>query len=255
MILSSLDILRIAGPDAERFLQNQLTIDVTILAPHTCQLAAYCNRQGWIEALLWLSRSDNGFIALLASELATTTLNLFKKYGAFSRLEFEHVQNPKLHLSPSLQTSTLTWRASDHLCLAQPVPDWVQQQKADLYWRAYWLALNIPCLVAHTQAQFRPHDLNLPELGAVCFSKGCYPGQEIVARTHYRGKPKQHMQRLWLNQPHDIPQPGQVLDTSIHIVDAIPVSNTRYAITAAIPDAMELPRHGDFGTLEAWDIT
>ena len=63
------------------------------------------------------------------------------------------------------------------------------------YWHLLDIRAGIPWLNGNTTEQFLPQELNLEELGGLTYSKGCYPGQEVIARVHYRGKSKQQMYR------------------------------------------------------------
>lgn len=249
MMLTSFKTLCIEGPEAQNFLQSQLTLDVAALPEAHCQLTAYCNRQGLVESLFWLTRAEHGFRALIAEELVETTLALFKKYGAFSQVRFS-LDEHAFELSTAQQDRTLVWH-QHHLTVAEPIPALASQQSdAALWWRAYWLALNIPLLTQATRGLFRPHELNLLTLGAVSMTKGCYPGQEIVARMHYLGKSKQHLQRLRLITPH-APTPPPL---PIQIVDSLRLTADTWVVSAVIRDDLyqQLPYHHEGLTLEAW---
>lgn len=237
-----LAIIHIDGVDAEKFLQSQLSCDVAAVTETTPQLSAYCNPKGYVESLLWLSRTDSGFRALLPSSLADNTLALFKKYGAFAKVQLSVLPAQAFELTVQTQEQLLQWQAN-HLSLGAPLSEFVTNQPTQAnQWRAYWLAAGVPLLDSATQGLFRPHDLNLPELGAICFTKGCYPGQEIVARMHYRGKPKVHLQRLCLSTEGPLPTPGTVLtlhdQSTLTIIDALWLNAHHVALTAVLSDAL-----------------
>lgn len=85
-------------------------------------------------------------------------------------------------------------------------------------WKYFDIAANIPDLYPETSGKFLPHDINLPALKGVSFKKGCYTGQEIIARMHYRGKLKTHFRRITIESVTP-PQRGSDIDTDNTIVD------------------------------------
>lgn len=153
--------ISVSGPDAREFLQGQLTCDVTALEDGQCTLGAYCNIKGKVESLFYLIRDDETYFLYLHPDLADLTLNELKKYAVFSKVALKLCEIP---LPSELA------RTEEQQVLAQ-----------------------IPQLYPETVGQFFPHDLNLPELDAVSFTKGCYRGQEIVARMQHRGNLKRRM--------------------------------------------------------------
>lgn len=251
LTLNPLTQIFIDGLDAENFLQSQLTGDVTQATIHRCSLNAYCNRQGYIEALAWLSRTESGFMMLVPTELSERIAQRLKKYGAFAKITVR-LERPECQLHFRSQDSLLCIDG-DQIYLTEPIAPWLEplHLNNNQLWRAYWLSHGIATIDQATTDRFRPHDLNLIELGAVCMTKGCYPGQEIVARMHYLGKIKQRLRRLWITTDQTL-SPGQVLEP-ITIVDAIQCEPQRWAITALMRDDVyqQLPQAYDFGELQS----
>jgi folate-binding protein YgfZ len=153
--------ISVSGPDAGSFLQGQITCDVTTLEDGQYTLGAYCNIKGKVESLFYLIRNDDTYFLYLHPDLADPTLTELKKYAVFSKVAIELCE---IALPPELA------RSEEQQILAQ-----------------------IPQLYPETVGLFFPHDLNLPELDAVSFTKGCYRGQEIVARMQHRGNLKRRM--------------------------------------------------------------
>ncbi len=145
--------LIISGSDATIFLQGQLTCDVKTLANGKSTLGAYCNIKGKIESLFYLYKIDDEYILTMHPDLLLPTQNELQKYAVFSKvtLKIDSKSLPKRDLLTEIKQ-------------------------------------NIPCLYPETSNKFFPHDLNLPELKAVSFTKGCFRGQEIIARMQHRGK-------------------------------------------------------------------
>ena len=174
-----------SGKDPATFLQGQLTCDVTLCSTTSAILGALCNRKGRIISHLWLWQSGESFCMLLPEALIEHVLHALKPAAMLSRITMAPMNAPGLSLN--------TPNATIHL--AQPLHEWAMgsnaQQPTDV--AAWEQALFKHGMVAITQATtetFTPHMLHYPKLDAVSFSKGCYLGQEIIARTEYLGKTK-----------------------------------------------------------------
>ena len=169
-----LGLLAFRGPDAAKFLQGQLSADTESLAPGASTLAGLHNPQGRVIAILSLSRtSPEEFLAALPRELLATVAQRLRKYVLRARVRIEEVAG-----AAAIPTRDL---------------DDVRQ--------------GLPQVYAATSEQFVAQMLNLDLLGAIAFDKGCYTGQEVVARAHYRGRVKRRMQR-WLNASGTDLKPG-----------------------------------------------
>lgn len=153
--------IAVAGPDAAKFLQGQLTCDVMALQDGQVVLGAYCNIKGKVESLFYLERQADNYYLHLNADLLDSTFNELKKYSIFSKVTLSIV--------------------------TKDLPSIVVQPEVDA------IMAKIPQLYTQTIGLFFPHDLNLPQLNAVSFNKGCYRGQEIVARMQYRGNLKRSM--------------------------------------------------------------
>lgn len=158
-ISQELPCLAVTGLDAAKFLQGQLTADVLALNISESIMSAYCNIKGKVESLQNIHRMQDKYILQMPSDLLEITYSELKKYAIFSKVEL----------------AIITHQFSI---------------KSDLI----EIEQKIPAVFANTSGKFFPHDLNLPALGAVSFSKGCYRGQEIVARMQHRGNLARHMQ-------------------------------------------------------------
>lgn len=150
--------IQISGTDAGKFLQGQLTCDVFALKDGASSLGAYCNIKGKVESLFNLTKIGDDFILQTHPELLDATLNELKKYAVFSKVTLSKLE--------------------------KDLPQTDAKQE---------IINKIPCLYPQTVGMFFPHDLNLPALNAVSFTKGCYRGQEIVARMQHRGNLKRQL--------------------------------------------------------------
>lgn len=228
--LSHLGLLVFSGEDAQTFLQNQLSCDVKLVNEHQAQYGSYCTPKGrvLVNFILW-QRGDEWFMQLPISLCATIqkrlsmfilrskvrvsdSSNQWIRIGVAGKTACEHIAafmqiaidaNPRLEVMQTPQ-AMLVCHAADRIELI------VTPEKAPEFWMLlrqhaqpcgadYWdwltLQAGIPVITPETQEEFIPQMINLDLIGGVSFKKGCYPGQEIVARTQYLGKLKRRMYR------------------------------------------------------------
>jgi folate-binding protein YgfZ len=167
------------GPDAQSFLQGQLSSDVAAMVPGAAAglLAGFHSPQGRVIALLELHRpTRDEFLARLPADLAEIVVTRLRRFVLRSRLR----------ISPPVRM------VGDDGALT----------------RAARIAAGLPQVYAATTELFVAQMLNLDVIGAISFTKGCYTGQEIVARAHYRGRIKRRMQRFVSNVPCQL-APGE----------------------------------------------
>ncbi len=236
--LSGLGVLRIAGPDAERFLQGQLSNDIARLAPGNAMLAGFHNPQGRVIALLHLVRTaPETLLAVVPQELIEPLLARLRRYVLRAKVRLEDASaqyrvqgligrageaaDPNtatlidLGGEPRRQLRLVSLSASPPAASAASipaagetsVPASPQEPAAALEWQRLDIAAGLPQVFARTSESFVAQMLNLDLLGAIAFDKGCYTGQEVIARAHYRGRVKRRMQRLRTRAPHAL-SPG-----------------------------------------------
>jgi tRNA-modifying protein YgfZ len=171
-------LLHFRGADAQKFLQGQLSNDMNALGANELMLAGAHNPQGRVLALLRLAAlASDHIIALLPAELAETIGAALRRY----------VLRAKVAISAELGDAALAGAAAQVPALA-PLLD----GRA----RARDIAAGIPQVYRATSGEFVAQMLNLDCIGAISFNKGCYTGQEIIARSHYRGRTKRRLQRF-----------------------------------------------------------
>ena len=224
--LSYSGLIRLTGPDRESFLQAQLSNDVTQLASGRAQYSAYCSPKGRVLASLLLWRDPQAHFLQLAADLSEPTrkrLGLFVlrakvkledaeddfvRIGCAGRQAREHLDRCGLALpsapfevcqSDGVTVIALSEQRFELVLAPDLAPDlWNSLAKLALpigaqAWEGLEIGAGIPTITALTQDQFIPQMLNYDAIGAISFQKGCYPGQEIVARTRYLGKLKRRM--------------------------------------------------------------
>lgn len=183
-------LLKIQGPEAKKFLQGQLTCDLDSLTPNTQTFGAHCNPQGRVISLFRLYQADEAYYLCMEKNMLTIALGQLKKYAVFYKTALTIADDVQiygtleqreiiLHI-PGINLTAEHQNSTNHLTK----------------WRIAEINAGIPTIYQETSGIFLPHELNLPALNAVSFVKGCYTGQEIIARMQYRGKLKKHLYRV-----------------------------------------------------------
>jgi folate-binding protein YgfZ len=191
--LSYLSAWRFSGPDAGSFLQAQLSADIAALEDGQSTFAAYCSPQGKVFGLLLIGRHKDHFMVVGSAQLLPSIMQRLRIYIFRSKLEIEPLDNmqvcgvapshPDDPASPVLAPASMPLRYAI-------VSESTQSDETTDHWRHSELIHGVAWLDANTTEKFIPQMLGYDQIGAVSFTKGCYPGQEIVARTHYLGKVK-----------------------------------------------------------------
>lgn len=195
-------LLNVRGSDAKKLLQGQLTCDVEKLKPGESTLGAHCNPQGRIISLFYLFQHEEAYYLLMPVSMIPIAANALKKYAIFYKVELTDVSDHfaiKGHShSNETDAAYFQWIPLPHssrvLSISKRGAQSTSEKTTDLSQKNAWKILDIeeglPAIYPETSGKFLPHELALPQLGAVHFEKGCYTGQEIIARMHYRGKLK-----------------------------------------------------------------
>ncbi len=226
--LSHLALIEVGGDDGEKFLAAQLTSDVLALTPQRTQLSAWCSARGRVLALFRVYRTPTSHRLLLPAELVEITLKRLRTFVLRARVTFEDISSQFVRLGlsgpkaaerlgavtarvPAESDAAGITRHGVVMRLPGARPRFIYvgaAGEADMIWgelaadvrpvgACAWKLLDIeaglPQVYAATRDEFIPQTLNLDALGAISFSKGCYPGQEIVARLKYRGRLKQRL--------------------------------------------------------------
>jgi folate-binding protein YgfZ len=201
VVLSYLAVIRFSGADAGDFLHNQVSADILALANGESTFACYCEPKGRVLALMLVCMINDDYYVVLSDSLATAISNRLKMYVMRSKVTIEIL--PELTIS-GLKEGETPELATESI-LAIPLPgssNWfaletrkttpVMDTTSRNAWKVSELQRGLCWLSPETSGQFLPQWLGFDQLGAVNFRKGCYPGQEIVARMHYLGKVKRH---------------------------------------------------------------
>lgn len=256
--LSQLAIIKVTGEQAADFLQGQLTADVVNQTADTWQFAGHCDAKGKLWAIHRVVKTSSGFLLLTAQSCAADSLAQLKKFAVFSQVDITDVsaQFTVSFTSLSAQSTSpnqVSSNADDvvtlHLENAElslaPAAQ-TQVETNDAAWLRYELEHGVAQLTPATIGEFVPQMVGLDRLGGVNFKKGCYIGQETVARMHYLGQNKR-LPRLMSGLASAIPAPGDTLERQMGdnwrragaVLNAVRYDNGEVAVLAVLPADIE----------------
>lgn len=268
-------LIRVSGADARAFLQGQLSNDVREVTPAQSQLTSLNTPQGRTLALMRLFELQDTLMLSLPRDLQMPIIERLRKYILRSRVELEPADDfagcgiagesaatalGEAGIAPPV---TVDEAGANDDVIAIRVPSQAGN-RFELYgkdrplaavrdalsaqceraepetWRLLDTLAEIPLLSPATSGEFVAQMLNLDELGAINFKKGCYAGQEIIARTHYRGQVKRRLKLLFRSEPA---QPGESLDLDENIFAVVVQSALHpqrgFAVLAVAPSNAE----------------
>ena len=226
-------LLKVTGPNARGFLQGQLSCDMDHVSPQQGQLAVHCNPQGRVIATLMVYERDQDYFLVIPQATLAAAMTSLTKYGLFSKVTLTDVSHHEAHVRIGFW-GTRAHQALKKQCEGLPEAQYgvfngdkytlmrlpsdkeryliIGQQKwMETLWHKLskqaspvsttaWMLEDIRSGIAHIPLHytetFTPNVLNFHLINGVSFTKGCYTGQEIIARIHYLGKPKQRLFRI-----------------------------------------------------------
>jgi tRNA-modifying protein YgfZ len=260
--LPHLGLLRFSGPDSLSFLQGQMSNDVAPLRGGTPIVAAYSSPQGRVVAVFHLLPHSSGVIALLPREIVLPTLERLRKYVMRAKVQMEDL---------SEEFAVMGWHGRESLTQrGLPVPGTAQgyaeragigvarvgsdanrywaignaqdiektigfaraPQRVEHDWRLADIGAGLPQVYAATREMFVAQMLNLDLLDGISFTKGCFTGQEIIARTQHLGRIKRRLFRLRL------PAGTWAIGQAVHLTDGRSGRLTEIAQTGADFEAL-----------------
>ena len=225
--LNRYGMLAVTGADARAFLHAQLTNDIENLPPERAALAGWCTAKGRLLASFLVIPAPAGFLLQLARDLAPTVAKRLSMYVLRSKVKVADesdawsqygVWDAELGVAGvAWDGDTVTVRVAERRFLKIGKSLSESCNAGEDAWTLQEIRAGRPLISAATQDQFVPQMVNLETIGGIDFQKGCYPGQEIVARAQYRGQVKRRMTRLQLPQGVEV-SPGQEYDGGV-VVD------------------------------------
>ena len=240
--LDHLGTVLVTGLDAKAFLQGQLSFDVDRLTSERIELATCNSAQGRVQAVVWLIERSDEIALLMPASLVDSTVARLKKYVLRAKAKIEsgrdrlNVFGAIADLPGDIRThrqdaerSYVRWPGAESrwLCLAETNTSARVDAAFEAEWRRSDIAAGLPQVYPTTHEAFVAQMLNVDLLGGISFEKGCYTGQEIIARTHYRGAVKRRMFRFQAAAPAPVPGTRVVVGDQHagDVVDAVATSN------------------------------
>ena len=227
--LSRYGLLSVTGDDAREFLHAQLTRDIRSLPADRAALAGWCSAKGRLLASLLVIPAPQGFLLQLARDLAAPVAKRLAMYVLRSKVKIADESGrwaqdglwdfdsdaPEVAWNGELATVRVGERR--YLQLGPLARMSETPSAAEEAWTLQEIRAGRPLITGATQDQFVPQMVNLEKLGGIDWQKGCYPGQEIVARAQYRGQVKRRMVHLRAPAGAEL-RPGQEFEGGV-VVD------------------------------------
>jgi hypothetical protein len=190
--LHYLSVARFKGPDAGEFLHAQLSADIAALEPGDSTYACYCSPRGQVIALLLVCRRHDDYLVAAATALLPRILTRLRMFVLRSSLEFSAAPATMVYGVGAQEELSVSGAFTPggtglHYLLSQSVAE--NNERSELF-KAQEIRKRVTWLEPETSEKYIPQMLGFEQIGAVSFTKGCYPGQEIIARSRYLGKVK-----------------------------------------------------------------
>lgn len=238
--------LKIEGPEAIKFMQGYTTCDLTVLDDGDSAIGALCNIQGRMVTSFLLVRTGDDLILRMHRPLVATTMGFLKKYTVFSKAELKDISED-LACYGLLGDSDDTGIAGNRIHLGNRTEIWatdpLEAESDSGPWLQAEYEAGVAWVTAPTSEEHLPQVFNYHHHGGIDFEKGCYLGQEIVARAHYRGKLKQRLHRLVSNQARNVGDdldPGTIVASAPSGQLAVLKNDSEDPITATFDDGEEV---------------
>lgn len=218
--------ITLQGEDAAKFLQSQLTVNVNKIDLSYLP-AAIANLKGRIEFGIWIKKqAENEFDIVISADCLPSLQAHLKKFGAFSKFTTsEAIDIYPCVLGNDPETLEATFSHDADKCDVQ-------------HWQALSIATGNYWIVAATQGEFQPQELRLHQRGGVDYDKGCYLGQEVIARIYFKASPKAFLHRV--KGEGTPPKPGDSIE-KVQVVNAIAIEDKSgfEALVVARPEHLE----------------
>lgn len=265
---AAIGIIAVGGEDAATFLQAQLSNDVLDLEAGRSRLAAWCDAKGRVQAMVRVLHSDDEFLLLLPQTLVPTVLQRLRLFVLRARVTLRDpgddliayglIDEPaegtradpgEVATDGQRQYLDLPGPTSRRIAIGSPQALADTTPAGDDAWRRAGILAGEPQIYPETQGLFVPQMLNLHWLDGIDFHKGCYPGQEVVARLQYRGKLTRRLFRAYLPADRTPPPATTVVDqageTRGQVVDAAPGPEGQDLLAVLRIDAADKPLYVD----------
>jgi folate-binding protein YgfZ len=254
--LTRFGLLSVTGEDARDFLHAQLTNDIQNLPPERAALAGWCSAKGRLLASFLVIPAAQGFLLQVARDLTPVVAKRLALFVLRSKVkiadesdkwsqlgvwgEIPGLDAPRAPLGIGRQGSMTAVRMAEGRTLILATEAFAPEGKEldESRWTLEEIRTGRPLITSATQDLFIPQMVNFHTLGGVDFRKGCYPGQEIVARTQYRGQVKRHMVHARVADGTGI-GPGAAFGEGGTVVNAAPGDDGITELLAVVPIPQE----------------
>lgn len=259
--LSYLGLLKITGEDAKKFLQGQLTCNLEEISATETRLGAHCNPKGRIISLFRLFYFHDSFYLQMPREMISLAIQALKKYAVFFKVQLHDASNELICLGfigdqlnqfisslpkkphESVQINDLFIINIPNKKIRYAIfgnMDAISSLWGKIHsdipllssnqWKYDDIESKLAQIYPETSEKFLPHELDLHQHNGISFNKGCYTGQEIIARMHYRGKLKTQLQHILIKSDVS-PERGKDLEqTQNTIVDFCKKDDNHYEL-------------------------
>ena len=210
--MNGMNLCEVNGPDSEDFLQRLLTNDLKAMSVNEIQLTSWCNIKGRVSALFRIIKLSNGFILVITDFNFNQVVQDLNKYLFNSKVSINNITD-EYHIFVShgmkiknksnlvFQENSLTWELKEVEGDPMTKSNRNEALNAKNLISLHQINNLVPSLTEKLCDKFLPQEINLENLGGLSFSKGCFPGQEIIARVKYRGKVKKRLVKLISKSP------------------------------------------------------
>ena len=234
--------LKIAGAEAIKFLQGYTTCDLAQLEENGTAMGAICNLQGRMMTSFQVLKTGNDLILRMQRPLVKSTLDFLEKYIVFSKAELHDISEHYACYG-CLDQPGNTIETGFTIRLSNRTEIWsTMRLDADADagpWQDAELSAGIAWVTQSTQDEHLPQMFNYHNQGGIDFEKGCYLGQEIIARAHYRGDLKRRLHRLVSEKERPVGTNldiGTIVATAPSGLLAVLKNTTDESITATFDD-------------------
>ena len=202
LVLDHFGFLELSGEDSKKFLQGYTTCNLETLTPEKAQIGAICDIQGRVITSFLLVEIKGKLILRMSKDLVEQTLRFLSKYIVFSKAEVKDISNELFcHGIDVAKSNFMHVKPLDNgleIDLGNRRELWLSEKKSNEEiclkdWTDLEIELSHSWISSKNSQLFLPQSLNYHEIDALDFEKGCYLGQEIIARMHFRGKLKKRL--------------------------------------------------------------
>ncbi|EGN75671.1 folate-binding protein YgfZ [Idiomarina sp. A28L] len=267
--LPNLGLISATGPDTQSFLQGQLTCDLKQLQPHNWLLGSHCDAKGKLWSIFRAIRFGEGISLIQNKSTIEKSLSELRKFSVFNKIELNDTSEQHRFFmvagkEAAAEVATLTGVTPNnthlsndsihalrlmpwaYLCVVPSDFEINNELAPETYWHAMQIEQGWPNFESIQQETFIPQMLNLDTLAGISFKKGCYIGQETIARTHYKGQNKRRLIRL-IGEAKSTPAPADQLEIQLGenwrragaVISAVRYDNDVIAIQAVLPSDLE----------------